>query len=61
MMTSARGIGGIAKEVFILLIVCVALVSIRKRLVYSETRRPFRGMPIELVMTGILYMVLSWI
>ena len=60
-MISARGIGGIAKEVFILLIVCAALVSIRKRLVYSETGRPFRGMPVELVMTGLLYMVLSWI
>ena len=45
----------------ILIILLAGLFSIRKRLMFSDTGRPFRGMPIELIMAGILYMVLSWL
>ena len=61
LMIEARGIGGIAKQVFILIILLLALWGIRKRLRFSETGRPFRGMPVELIMSGLLYMVLSWL
>ena len=61
LMVDARGIGGIAKQVFILIILLAGLFSIRKRLMFSDTGRPFRGMPIELIMACILYMVLSWL
>ena len=56
---SMESVSGIAGIIWTMVIPVIMFISVRKTLKFSRTGRSFRGLPVEMLSMGFIYMILS--